>query len=341
MLPKSIDRCAHHDEGLILDGRPVDLDDNHKENTMSRPEPSKRLTRSCSLTLALVATIAGCEGTPTHDQPAAPTAGPIYHGTLEGSQSSGAIKLLRNNVFVCSGDIVSQYWVVTAASCINSADDANGDRVVSFSEGAGNYTVTGGPDSSGGLATYSAYQILVHPNGTFGTGGTVNAAMIFISPGSAGHSIQNMDPLKYTNGTLNVYQGSAASIVGSNLLTYGFGAVGPSNLDQGNRHFAWKTLQSAYQEISYNGTLLNNSGTLAGTSCTGDIGGPDFYWDGAKLNLLGIHSMTVDPACTGGFGGAGGGSAYDINAVAASWRSWVASTALTCPATTRSGRCHF
>jgi hypothetical protein len=297
------------------------------------------------MALALLGTIAGCEGGSSHGEPVEQKAGAIYNGTLETTQSSGVIKLLRDNVFACSGDIVSQYWVITAARCINVADDTNGDGVIVSSENAARYSVSGGPDSNGALATFSAYQIVRHPSGVFSSGGTTDVAMIFVNPSSTGHSLQYIDPLKYTNGTLNLYQGSAAPLVGQSLLTYGFGAIGPSNADRGSRHYAWKTLLTVNQGVGYTGGLLNNNGALAGTSCDGDIGGPDFYWDGAKLNLLGIHSTTNDPTCLGinnsGAGGAPNLAASDYNSVAAAWRSWVASTASTCPAVTRSGRCHF
>jgi hypothetical protein len=299
--------------------------------------------RRWTVTLTLLGVVAGCDGASTNNELPGRIAAPIYNGTLESTQSSGVIALLRDGVFLCSGDIVNQYWVVTAASCISAADDSNSDGAVTFSENAGRYTVTGGPNSTGGLATLTAYKIVRHPNGAFSTGGTTDVAMIFVSPGSTGHSIQYIDPLKYTGGTVNVYQGSASSLVGQNLLTYGFGAIGPSNLDRGNRHYAWKLLSSLYGETGYYGGLLNNGGVPAGISCDGDIGGPDFYWDGAKLNLLGIHALARGVYdCSGrGLGGMGNVPPSDFNAAAAAWSTWLASTAATCPAVTRSGRCHF
>ncbi|MHB8177235.1 MAG: trypsin-like serine protease [Vulcanimicrobiaceae bacterium] len=80
---------------------------------------------------------------------------------------------------------------------------------------------------------------------------------------------------------------------------------------------------NSYQGESGEASLMNGyytNGTYYSIICQGDSGGPDFYWDGAKWDLVGAHSYGPTPC---GISGPSYSSANDVSADVRLFTSWI------------------
>lgn len=302
---------------------------------MSKWMVSRSVVGALCLAPAITLSI-GCGDMPSSDEVVGKQ-GAIFNGALPTSATGTGVVLVRANG-TGSGTIVNQYWVLTCAHAFAAAQDANNDGVITFAEGAGQTVVSGGPDLNGNPVALTAYAIYKHPasvwQGTAPSG--IDAALIFLSPSSYGYSVKYLNQYSYSGGTVNVYQGATAPLVGADLMAWGYGPTGPNWVGAGALNWGWKVLHTAYAN-SYMAVQVPSTGRY-GTMCHGDSGGPDFYLEANpfRYSLVGIHSILNDEDCTGQ-----NGLAADWDSAASSWREWMTATSRLCPAVTRSGRCHF
>jgi hypothetical protein len=284
---------------------------------------SRTALRALAGTLALAGVAAGCSDLDPGSVAVEERA--IYGGQTVSSEAAQTV-LIRGPGSTCSGAIYSKYWVLTAAHCIAASSDPNADGTVTVAEGAADYTIDGVLDGTGVARTLAAWVIYKHPFGTFGSIGTVDAALIFMSPSSSGANTALAPSSDFTNDSLNLYQGSITALINQTVASYGYGQRtfgGPLGLRVGSKRITGR---------------LGNSYTAAalgtqGTNCWGDGGGKDMMFDSSTFKWVttGIHA-TQEDGCTG---------AGDLESSSISWRDWVVSTAATCPAQTRTGHCHF
>jgi hypothetical protein len=178
----------------------------------------------------------------------------------------------------CSAVIYNANWVIGSADCIAAALDTNGDGVLLGSEiPAGSYIWNGNP------ATNYVDMVVKHREATFGSTSGSNIVMYHVTaPFDIPWLIANRGAgYYYTNNVLNLFTSSTLVTSGTLLGSWGYGATTFPYLGYGSPQLvtdygSWYTTQP-----------YNN----AGTPCTGDAGGPDFYWTGSQIQWLGLHSV--------------------------------------------------
>jgi hypothetical protein len=217
--------------------------------------------------------------------------------------------------------VYNKYWLITAAHCFSAAQDPQGDYVYWNTDipnnRAARFLQTSASNSAGQLNILAGFR---SPDVS------QDVALVLLDPTSAGVYMPTLQaqmtaPTRYSNGHLVIYGSSNASLVGTGtVLGYGWGWSGSNasgNTWNGSLNRGWKSVTSS-DSLYYYESLFNN----AGTSCKGDSGGPDFWWDGGGFQLTGIHGTGNDPC-----NGAGGGRSNGAEA----FRTWVKNTAATLP----------
>jgi len=165
---------------------------------------------------------------------------------------------------LCTGFAITSRWIMTAAHCVAGATHST----LSFLVGSD----VALPD----IAVYAVDQVIVDP------GFNVNDI-------TAGHDaallhIKDVD-LPVLPFKLNSQSLAAASMVGTHMLTLGYGTTGAAGNGSGSKRVVQVTISNL------EGAFIEIENTTTGT-CSGDSGGPAYVYDSDGFPLvLGLTSF--------------------------------------------------
>jgi hypothetical protein len=205
----------------------------------------------------------------------------------------------------CTAFIYSAYWVMTAAHCIANYD-SNGDGIITQAEMdpyEPNACVHNGPDANGNLISYNGTSDCNHVDlvirdkeGVFESATGFDVVLMHVTqPFGINWLVANRAAsptyanLKYTNGALNLWSNQSLLAAGTILYSFGSGTDGNGNYGA----VRWGTPQVLTDYTSWCSIGNRNS---QGLICSGDSGGPTFYYNSSKYWVFGVAS--TGSACT-------------------------------------------
>jgi secreted trypsin-like serine protease len=189
-------------------------------------------TRCLGTTIVLLSSLAlsvGCAPGELDAQEVEASMQSIFNGTLVSSPRETGVVRVVGSLRSCSATVYSRYWILTAAHCFHAQFDRDGDGIITTPEGAGDFEVQNmANNSSGGVGSIRAWAVYKHPSSTWENSAIIDAALIFLQPGSLGAATEFLSTMSYTNGALNISQAATTSFANQTLYTYGYGFTEPN-----------------------------------------------------------------------------------------------------------------
>jgi V8-like Glu-specific endopeptidase len=208
---------------------------------------------------------AGCTQAPA---PTGRTAEPIVNGDLDTGDDAVVAVVAFGHAF-CSGTLVSQRLVVTAAHCIDPAMTGG----LKFSD----MSIFFGSDLASGGTTVQVQTGLMHPMWNPSTFANDIALLLLTSPAP-------FDPVAMNTTHFD------DTFINRRVRIAGFGVTAATSMSTGTKRQAMTTL-TEYTPLDF------KYSTDPGQTCFGDSGGPGFLTIGGKEVLAGVTS-NGDPSCT-------------------------------------------
>jgi hypothetical protein len=243
-----------------------------------------------------VLTLFGCGADPSlpGDAELESVAHPIFNGTTQSSPHlTGAVKMSAP-AGTCTGQIVSNQFVLTAIHCLGIAD-SDGNRMIMGPEHPELMTVSNGPDAAGNSLNLTSDFILLNPS-------TDEALVRVRAPGFA---VSRLPGTLYDTSTppfssrgelfLKISKTPSVNLLNQQIFRWGYGLV--------NQSGGVGTLRSGNSTVTepFVGWYRSPAGT--GAVCGGDSGGPDFGFlsrpeQPTGWYLIGVH-INGDQPCIG------------------------------------------
>jgi hypothetical protein len=200
---------------------------------------------------------------------------------LRGSLVSGrhwAVSVKRGTTqHYCSGIVYAPRLVITSAHCVPERDTDN-SGTITVAEGARSYKIENAP---GG--TRDVDLVTKHPRGTFGSDKGVEVVVMRLTKDI---DMSQFPSSLYKNKRLNLYGGTSVNLTGHTLFSYGYSHDGVGGARA--LRFGTKRVSQGFAEGWYGGVAIDGQGT----TCDGDSGGPDIFWNSnlRRHEYAGIHT---------------------------------------------------
>lgn len=207
------------------------------------------------------------------DLPPSPTGSralPIIGGTPDLTISAiGALVVQRQSAF-CTGTLIAQQIVVTAAHCVESIEDS-GLSTVTFR--------TDFPEANDQFRSeyHEILQIAKHPRYTSGSGAEYDIGLLILK-----NKVTNVTPLPFNRSPMDAaWIGKTIRVVG-----YGYIQTRPSYVYPDRKHAADIPLFQIDPS-----SFIHYDPTGAVSACHGDSGGPALFEASGKLRVMGVTSI--------------------------------------------------
>ena len=234
-------------------------------------------TNSCLFTLATVLCAAGC-GADTPDEPLGESEAPVTRAPLS-TQPSWAVLVNLGDAY-CTGEVVNDRWILTAAHCLAGRAADTSSLVVQTATSAGvNTTIYSGPATYFVHSDYSGPSNAVHDVG-----------LVYLK--GWGVNVDTTRQTKLYADARKPWVSGSSEPTGFSLAGYGVGSDvgGTSDCAGAGTTSMQKRLTSGLSVDRSSNTSYATAAIPLSHACGGDSGAPYMLSRGGELLQFAVHS---------------------------------------------------